>query len=81
MKIDDEVLAAGHAGPQARYPWSQPLPREDRVAETLAVIALVFAVGTGLVIALLPVAVKATSVDLVRPAAVRPAAALSAPAR
>ena len=64
MKIDEEVTAAALSVPEADYPWLKQAPtREDRIAETVAIIALVFAIGVGLVIALLPVTVKATSLD------------------
>jgi quinol-cytochrome oxidoreductase complex cytochrome b subunit len=47
------------------YPWlhdgSVPHSREDRVAEALALIALVFALCVGVVIALLPVSAAAAS--------------------
>jgi hypothetical protein len=39
-----------------------PRSREDRVAEIVTAIALVFSLGIGLVIALLPVAAKAVDV-------------------
>ena len=39
-----------------------PRSREDRVAEIVAVIALLFSLGIGLVIALLPVPAKAVNV-------------------
>jgi hypothetical protein len=45
------------------YAWfrdgSVPHSREDRIAEALATIALVFSLGIGLVIALLPVSGQA----------------------
>ena len=51
------------AGPDNDYAWfregSVPLSREDRVAEVVALIALLFSLGIGLVIALLPVSAKA----------------------
>jgi hypothetical protein len=47
------------------YPWlrdgSVPHSREDRIAEALALIALIFALGVGVVIALLPVSANAAS--------------------
>ncbi len=57
------------AAPPARadddYPWlrdgSVPHSREDLVAEALALIALIFSVGIGLVIALLPVSATAVT--------------------
>jgi len=54
---DDD--AAPHAGPQSEYLWlrdgSLPHGREDRVAEAIALAALVFSLAIGLVIATLPV--------------------------
>ena len=47
------------------YPWlrdgSMPHSREDLVAEALALLALIFSVGIGLVIALLPVSATAVT--------------------
>ena len=60
MHIDD----ATPAGPDSEYLWlrdgSLPRTREDRIAEAAAVFALVFALGVGIVIAMLPVPAKAT---------------------
>lgn len=47
---------------------SVPHSREDRVAEALALIALIFSLGIGLVIALLPVSAKAATVADTSPA-------------
>ena len=51
--------------PDNEYAWfrdgSVPHSREDRVAEALALIALIFSLGIGLVIALLPVSAKAAT--------------------
>ena len=50
------------------YAWlrdgSVPHTREDLVAEVLALIALIFSVGIGLVIALLPVSAKAATSEI-----------------
>jgi hypothetical protein len=50
------------------YGWlrdgSVPHTREDLVAEALALIALIFSVGIGLVIALLPVPAKAVTPEV-----------------
>lgn len=47
------------------YAWfrdgSVPHSREDRIAEALALVALIFSLGIGLVIALLPVSAKAAA--------------------
>ena len=55
--------AAPSAGTDDDYAWLRegnlPLSREDRVAEAIALIALVFSLGIGLVIALLPVSARA----------------------
>ena len=57
---DDKAAPAGSDG---EYAWfrdgSVPHSREDRIAEALAMIALVFSLGIGLVIALLPVSGQA----------------------
>ena len=59
MKDDKAAPASNDDG----YAWlrdgSVPHSREDRIAETLAMIALVFSLGIGLVIALLPVSGQA----------------------
>ena len=56
MQNDD---AAPHAGPESEYLWyrdgSLPHTREDRVAEAIALAALLFSLAIGLVIATLPV--------------------------
>ena len=65
--MNDEITA-----PSARaddgYAWlrdgSVPHTREDLVAEALALIALIFSVGIGLVIALLPVSAKAAAPEI-----------------
>ena len=55
--------AATRAASDDEYAWfrdgSLPPSREDRVAEAVAMAALVFSLGIGLVIALLPVSAKA----------------------
>ena len=55
--------AASTASPDAEYPWfrdgSVPHSREDFIAEALALVALLFSLGIGLVIAMLPVSAKA----------------------
>ena len=47
------------------YPWfrdgSLPHSREDRIAEALALVALLFSLGIGLVIALMPTSAKAAT--------------------
>jgi hypothetical protein len=79
MTMDDEVCATRVASPQAAYPWlAAQATGDDSFAEILAVLALAFAIGVGLVIALMPVTVRATSVDLVLPVT---ATAASTPAR
>ena len=53
------------SSPDDDYKWfregSVPHSREDRIAEALALIALVFSLGIGLVIALLPVSADAAT--------------------
>jgi hypothetical protein len=60
MNIDQASLPASADN---EYPWfrdgSMPHSREDRVAEVVALIALVFSLSIGLVIALLPVSASA----------------------
>ena len=55
--------AAPTASQDAEYPWfrdgSVPHSREDLIAEALALVALLFSLGIGLVIAMLPVSAKA----------------------
>ena len=55
--------AAPSATTDDDYAWFRegnlPLSREDRIAEAVALIALLFSLGIGLVIALLPVSAKA----------------------
>jgi hypothetical protein len=57
MRNDEEV--APPAASDDAYPWlregSMPRSREELVAEVLAMVALTFSVGFGLLIALLPV--------------------------
>jgi hypothetical protein len=61
MHIDD----ATQAGPESEYLWLRdaglPRAREDRLAEALALFALLFSLGIGLVIATLPVSANATA--------------------
>ena len=49
--------------PEDDYAWlregSMPQSREDRIAEILALVALLFSMGIGLLIALLPVPAQA----------------------
>lgn len=56
MHIDD---ATPHAGHESEYLWfrdgSLPNSREDRLAEAIALVALLFSLAIGLVIAVLPV--------------------------
>ena len=51
--------------PDDQYAWfrdgSLPSSREDRIAEALALLALLFSLGIGLVIALLPVSAQAAT--------------------
>ena len=60
MQIDD---ATPHAGPESEYLWfrdgSLPNSRADRMAEAIALVALLFSLAIGLVIAMLPVSPKA----------------------
>jgi hypothetical protein len=62
MDID---TGSSYAGADDEYAWladgSVPHSREDRIAEGVALIALIFSLGVGVVIALLPVSAKATS--------------------
>jgi len=55
---DDDAITA--ASPDSEYLWLRdgtlPPAREDRIAEAVALAALVFSLGIGLVIAMLPVA-------------------------
>ena len=57
------------------YAWldegSVPHSREDRIAEAVALVALVFSVAAGLMIAMLPVSANAVSATIA-PAAARP---------
>jgi len=52
-------------GQESEYLWLQdsalPRPREDRVAEVVALLALLFSLSVGLVIAMLPVSAKAAA--------------------
>ena len=63
---DENTPASAHA--DEGYAWlrdgSVPPAREDFVAEALALIALIFSVGIGLVIALLPVSAKAAAPEI-----------------
>ena len=56
------------------YAWldegSVPHSREDRIAEAVALVALVFSVAAGLMIAMLPVSANAVSATIA-PAAAR----------
>jgi len=65
MQIDD---AMPQAGPDSEYLWlhegSLARRREDRITEAVAVIALLFSLSVGLVIALLPVSAKAAAATL-----------------
>ena len=59
--------AAPSTRSEEEYAWmrdgSVPYSREDLLAEVLAVLALVFSLGIGLVIALLPVSAQASPLD------------------
>jgi hypothetical protein len=63
------------------YPWfrdgSLPHSREDRIAEAVALVALLFSLGVGLVIALLPVSAKAATPGAASTAISAPAVILS----
>ena len=63
MSID---TASQQAANDNEYAWfrdgSMPHSREDRIAEVVALIALLFSLGIGLVIALLPVSARAAEV-------------------
>ena len=56
MSIDNGLP---RIGVDDEYAWlrdgSMPYSREDRIAEAVALIALIFSLGVGVVIALLPV--------------------------
>jgi len=56
--------ATPHAGLDSEFPWfgdaSLADSRADRIAEAVALVALLFSLGIGLVIALLPVSAGAT---------------------
>jgi hypothetical protein len=58
------IADARPASPDSEYLWLRdgqlPHAREDRVAEAVALFALVFSLGVGIVIAMLPVSAKAT---------------------
>ncbi|HYP31441.1 MAG TPA: hypothetical protein VES00_06215, partial [Burkholderiaceae bacterium] len=62
MQIDD---AAPQGGPESEYLWLRegdaPHPGEDRITEVVALIALLFSLSIGLVIALLPVSAVAAA--------------------
>ena len=62
MSIDNGSVSAGL---DDEYAWlrdgSVPHSREDRIAEAVALIALIFSLGVGVVIALLPVSAKAAA--------------------
>ena len=55
--------AAPSADTDDDYAWFRqgnlPLSREDRIAEAIALVALLFSLGIGFVIALLPVSARA----------------------
>jgi hypothetical protein len=63
------IAASTRRAPDDDHAWmgdaGVPRSREDRVAEIVTLIALVFSLGIGLVIALLPVSAKAISVRIV----------------
>ena len=64
---EDPAVTIDKASPSDRsdndYAWLRdgnvPASRDDRIAEALALVALLFSLGIGLVIALLPVSAKA----------------------
>ena len=60
------IAASTHRAPDHDDAWlgdaAVPRSREDRIAEIVTAIALVFSLGIGLVIALLPVPAKAVGV-------------------
>jgi hypothetical protein len=80
MQHDD---AAPHAGPESEYLWfrdgSLPYPRDDRVAEAIALVALVFSLAIGLVIATLPVSDRAAAEASLEPSASHTVPARAAP--
>ncbi len=72
MNIDK---ASPTASPDDEYAWfrdgSVAASRDDRIAEVIALVALLFSLGIGLVIALLPVSAQAAAPEassLERPA-------------
>ena len=60
---DDDAITA--ASPDSEYLWlrdgSLPRAREDRIAEAVALFALLFSLGIGVVIAMLPVSARAAA--------------------
>ena len=79
MTIDAKADAAQHEEqPDAGYAWmsdgSMPRTREDLIAEAVALIALLFSLVIGFVIATLPVSANAATTAA-------PAAVASAPSR
>lgn len=78
MQHDDAVPPAG---PESEYLWlrdgSLPHTREDRVAEALALLALLFSLAIGFVIASLPVSSTAA---IAADAALEPSGAHIVPA-
>ena len=60
---DDDAITA--ASPDSEYLWlrdgSLPRAREDRIAEAVALFALLFSLGIGIVIAMLPVSARAAA--------------------
>jgi hypothetical protein len=60
---DDDAITA--ASPDSEYLWlrdgSLPRAREDRIAEAVALAALLFSLGIGVVIATLPVSARAAA--------------------
>ena len=65
MHNTSSTAAKNTAHPDDEYSWfregSLPITREDLIAEGIALVALLFALSLGLVIAMLPVPARATS--------------------
>ena len=72
MSTDQAPQAAASTPRNSEYAWFRdgnlPHSREDMIAEAVALVALLFSLGIGLVIALLPVSVKAATPPVAAPA-------------
>ncbi len=79
-QIQADAAPRDNARQDTGYAWlrdgNMPHTREDLIAEVVALIALLFSLGIGLLIAMLPVSAKAATPAV---AAAAPAAAASAP--